>query len=119
MHPGGTMNPKSYLLLLATVSCSVTGQIIMKKGTADMANGLKGIVLNPQIMGGGFFYVLAFVFWLNVLKNVPLSIAFPFNSLSYVLILFASRLFLGEALTVPKIIGVAFILVGVVFISRG
>lgn len=114
------MNLKGLLLLLATVSCTVAGQVLMKKGVNALAGaGLKQALGQPAIIAGGICYISGFVIWLNVLKLLPLSIAYPFSSIAYVAVIFASALFLGEAITLYKLIGIACICVGVFFISRG
>ena len=114
------MTLKGFLLLLATVSCTVTGQVLMKRGVNSLAVlNLKNVMGQPAILVGSICYISGFVIWLNVLKILPLSIAYPFSSISYVAIIFVSALFLGEALNTYKLIGMLCICVGVFFISKG
>jgi drug/metabolite transporter (DMT)-like permease len=115
-----SMTLKGFLLLLATVSCTVTGQILMKRGVNSLALlSLKNVMAQPTIIVGGICYISGFVIWLNVLKILPLSMAYPFSSISYVAIIFASALFLGEAINMYKLIGILCICAGVFFISKG
>ncbi len=112
------MTLKGMLLLLATVSCTVSGQILMKKGVGLSPTLTFGTALsNPFILIGAFCYVSGFVIWLNVLKVLPLSIAYPSSSVSFILVLFASSLFLGEAITLFKLVGIGCICLGVFFIA--
>lgn len=114
------MTLKGFLLLLATVTCTVSGQILMKRGVNSLSVlGLKNALGQPAIIIGGICYISGFLIWLNVLKILPLSIAYPFSSISYVAIIFASALFLGEALNLYKLIGMLCICAGVFFISKG
>jgi multidrug transporter EmrE-like cation transporter len=114
------MTLKGFLLLLATVSCTVTGQVLMKRGVNNLVVlSLKNVLVQPTIIVGAICYVSGFVIWLNVLKVLPLSIAYPFSSISYVAIIFASALFLGEALNLYKLVGMLCICAGVFFISKG
>lgn len=107
-------------MLLATVSCTVCGQLLMKRGVNGLAVlNLRGILGQPVIVIGGICYITGFAVWLQVLKILPLSIAYPFSSISYVAIIFLSALFLGEDLNAYKITGMLFICAGVLFISRG
>jgi len=116
----GSMTLKGFLLLLATVSCTVTGQVLMKRGVNSLGIlNLKNIMAQPSIIVGSICYISGFLIWLNVLKILPLSIAYPFSSISYVAIIFASALFLGEALSMYKIIGMLCICAGIFFISKG
>ncbi|MBN1241894.1 MAG: EamA family transporter [Spirochaetales bacterium] len=111
---------KGGLYLLATVSFTVCGQILLKKGVpTGSVLSLRGVVGNPFILAGAFFYTASLFFWLNALKLLPLSVAAPSASASYVLIVGASAIFLGEPLTLNKAIGVALVCVGVFLIGRG
>lgn len=112
------MTLKGALLLLLTVSFTVSGQILMKKGvslTGDLT--LRTALSSPWVLVGGFCYISGFLVWLNVLKLLPLSIAYPSSSIAYVLVILASALFLGEAVTLFKVIGILCICLGVFFIG--
>ena len=112
------MTLKGVLLLLATVSCTVSGQVLMKKGVGLISDlTIAATLTSPFILLGTFCYISGFIIWLNVLNQVPLSIAYPSSSISFILVIFASYLFLGEAVTVYKLIGIGFICVGVFFIG--
>ena len=112
------MTLKGALLLLLTVSFTVSGQILMKKGVSITDNLTFGTAItNPFILIGGFCYIAGFVIWLNVLKVLPLSIAYPSSSISFVIVIFASSIFLGEAVTLFKLIGIGCICLGVFFIG--
>ncbi len=113
------MSLKGALLLLATVSFTVTGQILMKKGVTAAGNlTAKTALASPFMIIGILCYISGFLVWINVLSILPLSIAYPSSSISYVLVIFASAIVLGEPLNIFKAIGIAFILAGVFFISR-
>ncbi|MBI9102478.1 MAG: EamA family transporter [Spirochaetales bacterium] len=113
------MTLKGAILLLCTVSFTVTGQILMKKGININPNlNIKSFFTSPHLLLGGLCYVSGFVIWLNVLKVLPLSIAYPSSSISFILIILASSIFLGEAISLFKIIGVLCICTGVFFIAK-
>ncbi len=110
---------KGAVLLLCTVIFTVTGQILMKKGVNVNPNlSLRSFFGSPYLLLGGISYLTGFMVWLNVLKVLPLSIAYPSSSISYILIIFASSLFLGEAISLFKILGILCICIGVFFIGR-
>ncbi len=114
------MTWKGFFLIIITVSFTICGQILMKKGV--LQNGtinLKSTLSNHFLIIGGACYIAGFVFWLSVLKNLPLSIAYPSSSIAYIGVIFASAIFLSEPITFFKIIGMSFICLGVFFISRG
>jgi multidrug transporter EmrE-like cation transporter len=112
------MTIKGIAMLLATVSCTAAGQVLMKKGVSGLESlGISAALTSPQIVIGGFCYILGFVIWLNVLQIMPLSIAYPSSSVVYVVVIVLSALFLAEPITAFKLIGMACICTGVVFIG--
>ena len=58
------------------------------------------------------------VFWLVALSRVDLSYAYPFASLSYVVMLTASWLLFNENITSLRLLGTVVIGLGVFLISR-
>ena len=113
-------------ILLSTL-LGVAGQLLLKRGmTALGAQTLSPsslldvgtrIALSPWVMLGLMVYVSGTFFWLIALSRVELSFAYPFASLSYVLILGSSWLFLGEAVSLLRLAGVVAICLGVLIIS--
>jgi len=111
---------KGFLYLLATIVFTVSGQILLKKGVpTGTVLSLRGVVGNPYILAGAFFYCASLFFWLNALKLLPLSVAVPSASVSYILIVAASALFFDEPVTLNKALGVALVCGGVFLIGRG
>ena len=62
--------------------------------------------------------VLSAAIWLVVLSRVSLSFAYPFVSLTYVIILVFDRLVLHESVSGVRWVGVALIMAGILLISR-
>jgi multidrug transporter EmrE-like cation transporter len=111
---------KGAIFLLITVSLTVSGQILMKMGMPVSGNlNVKNILFSPLIVIGALCYAASFFSWLQVLNILPLSIALPSMSINFILIIFASALFLAEPITLFKLIGVSLIFGGVLFISQG
>lgn len=112
-----------YLLLLFSMLFSVVGQFLFKKGlmgenlSFNFASILKTF-MSPYVLGGLVAYGLSTVVWLFVLKNFPLSVAYPSLALTYVIITGVSVLFLGEAINIIKILGLLLIISGVYLINR-
>ncbi len=63
--------------------------------------------------------IAAFVAWMKVLSEMPLSAAFPLSAVSYVLIIGASVVVLHEPLSLLQVIGGLAILLGVLLIGYG
>ena len=58
------------------------------------------------------------VFWLTALSRVDLSYAYPFASLSYVVMLTASWLLFHEDISAVRLLGTLIVGLGVFIISR-
>jgi drug/metabolite transporter (DMT)-like permease len=110
-------------LILASVACAVTGQLLMKYG----ANHLYGTGLgkdflaaagsNPHILAGISCYGLSAFTWLAALGRVDLSFAFPMLSLGFVFTALFSWLKFGETLAWNRILGISLVVLGVLFIA--
>jgi drug/metabolite transporter (DMT)-like permease len=114
--------------ILIAVLASATGQVLLKKGMASMGaltlstNQLVSILwrigTNPYVVIGLIIYVCGTVFWLAALSRVDLSYAYPFASLSYVLMLIASWLLFNENITPVRLLGTMVVGMGVLLISQ-
>jgi len=116
------LSMKYFLLVLAIILLSA-GQLLLKKGVIDAPpqGTLQSVVttlLNPYVIAGYFFYGVSSIVGLYVLKQLPISVAFPAMSTTYIIIVFTSALWFKEPLTSYKLIGVALILFGVSFLFR-
>jgi drug/metabolite transporter (DMT)-like permease len=118
-----------YAAILGTILFTVFGQIVLKwqvakagtlpAGFCEKIIFLVGLMWNPWILGGigaGFF---AFLCWMAAMTKFELSYAYPFMSLSFLLVLILSVVLFREALTIPKVVGVAFVMIGIIVASRG
>jgi len=116
------------LAIFVSICLAVGGQFLLKRGMVDvgsfsinistMIQEYARILLNPFVAAGIFSFAVSMLVWLYVLSRVELSIAYPFVSLNYVLILVGSYFLFDEAVTPMKMIGVAVIVLGVYLISR-
>ncbi len=76
------------------------------------------LLTNPFILGGFTLIFSGSIFWLGVISRVPLSYAYPMLSTSYILVVGASWLFLGEEITLLRMVGVVVIILGVSLVFR-
>jgi drug/metabolite transporter (DMT)-like permease len=118
------------LYILISVLVSVVGQLLLKKGMDDIGQltlslpwRQLGAMLwrtgtNPFVFIGLVVNLIAIIFWLVALSNVDLSYAYPFVSLSYVVMLIASWLLLKENITPIRLLGTFVICLGVFIIYR-
>ena len=117
------------LMILGVGICfSVAGELMLKAGmnrvgvlSLQPGNVLEGLwrsFTNPLVLAGFVSVFLASIFWLGVISRIPLSLAYPMMSLSYVVVVFASALLLREQVTFTRVAGVAVIIVGVYIVYR-
>jgi len=113
--------------IITSVTLGVVGQLFIKKGlnslvglnfSAGVVASYMKIFFSPFIIVGLSIYFLGVFFWLYALSKVELSFAYPFVSLSYVLVLLFSSLVLGEQVSLIRWIGALSIGLGVFLISR-
>ncbi|HEX2090320.1 MAG TPA: glycosyltransferase [Actinomycetota bacterium] len=132
-HAAVTRRGKKVLigLILISVALAALAQLTLKHGMnqvtqqgeiplslRDPVGLVKRVVLNASVWAGLLTFVLSASVWLIVLSRTSLSFAYPFASLTYVLILLFDRLVLKEPISALRYGGVALIIAGLLLISR-
>ena len=115
-------------LILFSVLLAAGAQLTLKHGMNQVADSsgaltfsgssIKDVVTTPAVWGGLFLFGLSAIVWLAVLSRTSLSFAYPFASLSYVLILLADRFVLNETVPALRWAGVFCIMVGIVLVAQ-
>lgn len=114
------------ITILISVLLGALGQIFVKMGAGNIDFKFEGIKIfslfvnilrNIPIMIGIILYLISFIIWIKVLSEVDLSYAYPMVSLGYVFVLIISHFLFNENISIMKIVGIIFIVVGVIFIS--
>jgi len=104
-----------YLLIIAMTLIASFAGLSLKKSTDG--ESIISIVKNKYLYIGGFLYVIAALLNVWILKKLPFSAAVPLGSFTYVWTMIIAGLFLKEKIGIGKIIGVLFIIAGVVCIA--
>lgn len=114
--------------ILISVLASVIGQLLLKVGMNKLGSITLStnqflltswkMVTNPYVFVGLVIYFAGTIFWLAALSRVDLSYAYPFASLSYVVMLVASWMMFDEKITLGRLLGTVVIGIGVFLISR-
>lgn len=116
------------LVVLTGEFFTAIGQLFLKRNTNQLeAPALsvpgtywafaKRVLCRPGIWLGLFFMALGLVIWLIALSWFNLSLVFPLGSVQYILVLFASRIFLKEKFNAMKIYGTLLIIAGIIAVS--
>ena len=122
------MSPIAFILILTGVLLNASAQLLLKAGTNAVGHfefhldnvipvGMK-IAFQPYIMGGMACYAISLVVWIMGLSRVPVSVAYPMLSIGYVVNAIIAYYWFGEPLAMQKMLGIGFIVVGVVLVAK-
>ena len=126
----GRIPPMLIVLILISVTLAAVAQMTLKAGMNHVNdtlapqtfsfNGasLKALVQQPFVWGGLALFAVSAVVWLVVLSRASLSFAYPFASITYILILLFDHFVLDEAVPPLRWAGVAAIALGIFLVSR-
>lgn len=76
-----------------------------------------GLFATPWLWAALVVYAIATLLWVMLLQRVPLSRAYPFAALGFVLVPAAAVWLFGERITGHYLVGATLIVVGIVTIS--
>jgi len=118
---------KNFLAVVITVFLVSMSQFLFKKSVAEIPNiefnqkmipQLVHAIFNVYILLGIIMYLLSLFVWLVVLSDTELSIAYPLLSLAYIATFILGVIFLGESITINKIVGIIIICSGVFILTQ-
>lgn len=119
----------NHIYILMTIILTVYGQLIIKWQVSlagampvesmDKIWFMVRLLLNPWIISGFASAFLAAISWMGAMSKFPISYAYPFMSLAFVLVLILSNIFFKEPITMGKSIGMGFIVLGIIWGSQG
>ena len=111
----GQLTPTLFLLL---AFCIVTdaGREICFKGASQSKNFIHSLK-KPLFWVGICLWGVELIAWTNVLEKLSLSIAFPFMSLVYVVVVFGGAVIFKEKINLRHAAGACFITLGVILIG--
>jgi drug/metabolite transporter (DMT)-like permease len=115
------MRPALLMLILTSVAMSAIAQLLLKIGVggARSSGGLTiATLFSPYVVGGLALYGFGAIVWLSVLARLPLSAAYPFVGLGFIITMGLGALLLGESLSVMRVAGTLLIALGCVCVSR-
>lgn len=120
------MNP--LFIAIASIALSVAAQFSLKAGMSSEAvrvvmaqpytfRTLISVLTDKYVFLGFMLYGLGAVVWLGVLSKWDVSKAYPLVGLGFVFTV-AIGFLLGEQVTIPRMLGVTFICMGVFLVGR-
>lgn len=118
MTDSATLNLPTVTLIIGTIAMLAVGQVLFKYAASSLTFSDFGSFLSLPLFVALAVYALATLAWLAVLARVPLSVAFPFYGLGFILVPLLSALILGEKLRFSTVVGGLIIMVGIIVSSR-
>lgn len=119
---------KTLLIAVTSIALSVAAQFLLKAGMSG--GSTKELLTQPYtfwtiinvltdkfVLSGFLLYGLSAVVWLGVLAKWDVSKAYPLVGLGFVFTV-AIAFFAGEQVTIPRVVGVTLICVGVFLVGR-
>jgi multidrug transporter EmrE-like cation transporter len=106
------------IFAITSIILNAIAQILMKK----IANGglnLSLIIRSPFTYLLLASYATSIVFWMFALRKINVSIAYPMQSLGYVLVTIVAFLLLQERISNINVIGLVLIVSGSIFLAVG
>lgn len=117
-----------YGLILAAVTVIAIGQILFKLAAKEISvpsNASYIDILYTNIFplflvaSAVTLYMMSTLAWVYALRTVPLSIAFMFNALAFILVPVGAFWLFNESMPKYFLLGLAMIVGGIFLISRG
>jgi multidrug transporter EmrE-like cation transporter len=108
-----SLSGRGLLLAVVTALCSALGIVMLKRGLEH------GVVHTAPLVAGLLIYGLGITLGIVLVGRYAVSLAYPIVvGLSLVVLAAISALALGETLSPLKLTGMAFIVLGVVLLTR-
>jgi drug/metabolite transporter (DMT)-like permease len=110
-------------LLLAYAAGMAGGQLLFKAAAlryaaeAPLGERLLSLVQNVYFLAAIALYVALTVLWVWILTFTPLSRAYPFVALAFAITPLLAGFVFGEAMTARLLIGLGFILCGLLLVA--
>ncbi|MBR7782046.1 EamA family transporter [Undibacterium luofuense] len=122
------MNISTFGFIISGILLNALAQLLLKKGTnaigaihltADnwFATGLQ-VATQLPIIGGLSCYVISVVVWIIGLSRVDVSIAYPMLSIGYIVNAIGAWYFLGEIMSVQRLLAIGVIIIGVALLVK-
>lgn len=117
-----------YLYIFSTIFFTVYGQIMLKwriskygslpTDFGDKALFLIKLLLDPLVLSGFVSAFIASMFWMAAMTKFDISYAYPFMSLSFVLVFLLSMVLFHEPANIYKVAGLCLIILGIIVAGK-
>jgi len=117
----------AYFFIALTILLTVYGQLILKWQVAQNAHlvsapfafsNIVTLLLKPWVISGFAAAFAASLCWMAAISRMPLSKAYPYMAVNFVLVAIMAAWLFQEQLDGYKIAGTLIVIIGVLVISR-
>jgi len=119
----------AHIYIFLPILLTVYGQLVIKwqvksagalpSETIDKIWFILHLLLNPWVISCFATAFLSALVWMAAMTKFSLSYAYPFMSLSFVLVVALSSVFFQDSITAPKAVGITLIVAGIIIGSKG
>ena len=85
---------------------------------ANSAGRILHILMQPQVVGGLFIYLVGTACWMIAVSQKEISFLYPLSSVNYVLVAAMSALFLAESISIRRGEGMMLIVAGMFLLNK-
>ena len=120
------MTWNSFIFIFISVSLSAVAQAFFKYGVSRVdLDAYNNIILkawylftSPFVFLGLSLYGIGTLLWLMALKQLDLSLAYPFVGMSFIMVFMIGVFFLGEPFNLMRLAGTCIIIIGLLILAR-
>lgn len=120
------MTPAVFATVFVSVSLSALAQTAFKYGVsrvdlpeaATLVTKAMAFLFSPFVLLGLALYGVGTVLWLFALRQLDLSLAYPFVAMSFVMVALSGIALLGEPVNTGRLIGLGLIVLGLLVMAR-
>ena len=106
-----------YAALFSGIAIAIAGQVLLKLGSAR-TDDVAAQLFDVFTLLGLAAYGAAAILYIVAIKKIPVSLAYPTVSLSYIVVAVIAHYAWGEALGLPQLAGIALIAGGILLLHQ-
>jgi multidrug transporter EmrE-like cation transporter len=119
------MSPAGWIFVIVSAVCAVAANLLLRSGIENQ-HGFSGsmrdylaLFRQGAFLLGMLCYVFATLSWIKVLSSEPLNVAYPIlASITFAMVVAMASFLFGEPVTVMRIIGLVFLIVGITLMAQ-
>ena len=119
------MTPIQVILLVLYAGGMTAGQALFKLSSAtfnqssgDIKSKLISVLFSPAFIAAMLLYLTLSVLWVKILSFTPMALCYPFTALAFIFTAIVGVAVFQEVLSRSTMVGIAFIMIGILFIAR-